>query len=209
MTTKPCAFCGVDFVPAQWGVKACSPEHARALQDAARRRPRAHPKREWRICETCQGPFEVVPSQIVKGPNAGSFCSWTCFAAAPQPTEANRRRSVAQRGAANPAYKHGESPERSREGERRFKDPALHCRALDCIKRGDQQHHVIYRQHVKRAGGDLWDPDNALVLCVSHHLAHHQRREPLPTAALRPENLAFALALLGEAAEGYFARYYS
>jgi len=71
------------------------------------------------------------------------------------------------------------------------------------------QHHVVYRQHVRGAHGDEWDSDNALSLCLAHHGAHHARTNVLAISVLRPENVAFAEALLGkEAAHVYLARYY-
>jgi 5-methylcytosine-specific restriction endonuclease McrA len=75
-------------------------------------------------------------------------------------------------------------------------------------RRGLKLHHIVYRQHVRRAGGDEWDPRNALALCVPCHAAHHSRQRVLPVALLPPRALAFAAELLGAAAENYFARYY-
>ena len=69
-------------------------------------------------------------------------------------------------------------------------------------------HHIVYRQHVRRASGDEWDPRNALALCDPCHASHHSRQRVLPATLLPREALAFASELLGEAAENYLARYY-
>jgi hypothetical protein len=44
----------------------------------------------------------------------------------------------------------------------------------------------------------VWDPDNALTLCNGCHSSHHNRGAlVVPLSALRDENYAFAVALMG------------
>lgn len=72
-----------------------------------------------------------------------------------------------------------------------------------------QQHHVVYEQHVVRAGGDVWDPRNSLTLCVNCHQAHHGRYLVVGTLLLRDETIAFAADTLGDgAAYEYLRRIY-
>lgn len=80
--------------------------------------------------------------------------------------------------------------------------------ALCPTTHGITPHHVVYRQHVRRAGGDEWDPRNALPLCEGCHARHHQRVRVIVVGELPASAVEFANELLGEAAGGYFARYY-
>lgn len=85
-------------------------------------------------------------------------------------------------------------------------DSCACCGSRDRLVR----HHVCYRAHVRREGGDEWNPANALALATPCHEAHHARRRVLPVSVLRDENIAFAAGLLGPlAAHSYFARYYA
>lgn len=101
----------------------------------------------------------------------------------------------------------------------RFDSGQLVCQAPWCLNRKDHDHHVVYKQHVKKAGGDVNDPRNALGICTQMrpgtphrdtrcHPRHHSGVRRLPTACLRNENIEFAFELLGLAAESYFERYY-
>lgn len=71
-------------------------------------------------------------------------------------------------------------------------------------------HHVILKRHVAAKGGDVWDLRNRLSLDPACHLAHHESsgRHRVSRAALRPDNIAFARELLGEAADEYLDRHY-
>lgn len=75
------------------------------------------------------------------------------------------------------------------------------------------QHHVIFNQELRRAGGDPYDPRNALTLCHGIgdgcHPKFHQRTAPIPLTALSDENLAFAFELMGVRAVNYLTRHYS
>ncbi len=85
------------------------------------------------------------------------------------------------------------------------------CRVPGCAEKGRvHQHHVVYRQEVRREGGDELDQRNALTLCTRHHDRHHNRQEPIPLRVLRDENFAFAKDLLGAArAHEYLRRRYA
>ena len=84
------------------------------------------------------------------------------------------------------------------------------CRVPGCEDRGrPHQHHVTYVQEVRRHGGEMLDPRNALTLCVRHHGRHHSRQEPVPLRVLRRENIEFAVELMGApAAYEYLRRRY-
>lgn len=60
-------------------------------------------------------------------------------------------------------------------------------------------HHVTYRQHVVREGGDVWDPRNSLSLCAdSCHPNHHAGGSGrVLLSSLRDENFVFAAELFG------------
>jgi hypothetical protein len=71
-------------------------------------------------------------------------------------------------------------------------------------------HHCVYAQHVRAAGGDLFDPRNALTIGRDCHGSHHQRVYVIPLTALPDAALEFAVELLGRpAAYEYLRRRYS
>lgn len=83
--------------------------------------------------------------------------------------------------------------------------------ALCPSRQGLHIHHVVYEQHVRREGGDIYDPRNGMTLCFKHHFEHHNAynrridRARLPAAAIE-----FAVELMGaDRAELYLSRYYS
>lgn len=79
-----------------------------------------------------------------------------------------------------------------------------------CQRRTVAQHHVVYRQHVRQAGGDEWDPRNSMSLCQPHHVDHHSRTDVIALASISQETWAFAQDTFGVGpAEMYFARYYA
>lgn len=62
------------------------------------------------------------------------------------------------------------------------------------------QHHVVYQQHVRDAGGDLWDVRNSLTLCDGMHGCHgrhHNRMRPVRLTVLPDVAFEFAVELLG------------
>lgn len=114
------------------------------------------------------------------GRGKGVFCSLPC----------------ARRAGKN----HGRRPEvvvpaRPRAHHRRadFRDAATGCRG--CGAPAVHHHHVVFRQHIERAGGDRWHPDDALALCLRCHADAHMLR--LPLCCLRDENFRFARELFG------------
>lgn len=61
-----------------------------------------------------------------------------------------------------------------------------------------QLHHVVYRQHVKREQGDVWDPCNSLTVCAECHASHHSGGAGrVLLSSLRDENYVFAAELFG------------
>lgn len=116
----------------------------------------------------------------------------------------NEAKARAKRATKNPAYKHGETAAKKVFQSTREKA----CRK--CGGGGNMHvHHVVYEQHVRRAGGDPWAVDNGLTLCFSCHMAHHHSMDGrLPSSIFRPENVAFMKTLLGDGATDYVARYY-
>ena len=85
------------------------------------------------------------------------------------------------------------------------------CGLLGLVRR----HHVIYEQHVRRAGGDCWDIANSLWIGVETfcncHRHHHDAVQRIPADLIPDAALAFAVDLFGsdERAADYFARYYA
>lgn len=126
------------------------------------------------------------------------------------PGPAGRKRlSDARRGIGNPNYQHGyRMGENDRAGTRRFKSPELRCLAPDCLAKGEHEHHVIYRQVLRKRGLDEFDPRNAMKLCVSCHSSHHRRGKIIPTSALLDRHIEYAFEVLGIYAMDYLRRYY-
>lgn len=90
-----------------------------------------------------------------------------------------------------------------------FVDRTIHCRVCGKV-RFLRQHHVMYRQAVRRAGGDQLDPDNALGVCDPCHGRHHNRKAVIQTSKLRDQNLEFIVALIGPCpAFEYLRTYYA
>lgn len=161
----------------------------------------------------CEKTREVYAADIRKG---AKFCSRACFnrdgRAQRAAAAAAAKVTVARTGAANPNYKHGKRAGANiRGGSRKFKSGQSQCVHPLCEDphRPSHEHHVVYEQHVKREGGDRWDPRNALRLCVSCHSSHHRRGRVVPLVALRDENYEFAAELLGSAAYDYLRRRYA
>jgi hypothetical protein len=73
-------------------------------------------------------------------------------------------------------------------------------------------HHLVYEQHVKKAGGDIWDTRNRLWigrLCRCH-ARHHNGVRRIPLTMVPAAAREFAAELLGpDVAELYWRRYYS
>lgn len=158
-------------------------------------------------CQSCGNDWTYHP------PYGSSYrpkaCSPTCVAALKRKGNGDRR------GKSNPNHRHGRrAGERDRAGEARWYAAAAErcehpcCPAPGGGSRGLSLHHIVYRQHVRRASGDVWDPRNALTLCDCCHLAHHRRGRLIPTSVLPDAALDFAFELLGPAAFDYLTRRY-
>lgn len=194
------------------------PEKVREFLRRGKRGP-YQPKRHGKTAVECARPgcanvVERYASDLERG---GRYCSRECWRL--DSSEQRKRATAAaaattrdRKGTSNPAYRHGQrSGVRDRAGERRFKSGQTECVHPRCEdpRTRVNEHHVVYEQHVRRAGGDRWDPRNALALCVPCHMSHHRRGTKIvPLVALRDENYAFAFELLGAAAFDYLRRRY-
>lgn len=185
---------------------------------------RSGPKRSGRTirCQTCGKEFYVRPGQV-----GAKYCSRSCMAIGKRVTRKckacgapfdsdtrsrnaktcsprceNEAKRAGKLGSENPMYQNGLKSERwrtSREGR---------CR---CCGGGGRLvlHHVVYEQHVRKAGGDVSDPDNSLTLCQVCHFEHHSASDDrIRLDQLRDENRRFAEHLLGAYAQDYLRRYY-
>lgn len=84
------------------------------------------------------------------------------------------------------------------------------CAACGRVQERCHGHHVTYRQHVRKHGGEEYDLRNRMPLCTTHHHRHHHGLEAdrLPLSLLTEEHWQFARELLGDRAPGFLARYY-
>lgn len=81
--------------------------------------------------------------------------------------------------------------------------------ACGCGREGMVEgHHVVYRQQVRKYGGDEWDLRNRLSIAPRCHARHHMGAKKIPLSALRKANVEFARDLLAERADEYLARHY-
>lgn len=76
-----------------------------------------------------------------------------------------------------------------------------------CGRRSVNQHHVVYRQHLR--GASPKDKRNLVPMAFECHGAHHNRSRVLPLAALPDAAFEFASELMGEAAYVYLRRRYA
>lgn len=144
-----------------------------------------------KTCEVCGEPFLAVRAQAFRR----KTCSIKCAA------ESKRRKSAGKRrGAANPNYRHGRrAGKRDRVGEARWRAALKDACELhaDCRRRDLLQHHVVYRQAIERAGGDVWDSRDSMTVCNPGHTSHHQRGKIIPLVLLPDVAYLFAAELLG------------
>lgn len=179
-----CAQCGLEFRPRVHHQRFCSHSCAASHHNAARRR---QPSR----CSVCGAAID---------PGCPSKPRRTCGA-----QECVREaKARSKRGKANPNWKDVTAPQRWSSAKAKR---CVCCSGRDRL----QLHHVVYRQHVKAAKGDCWDPDDSLTLCLACHTGHHHAgTSRLPLAKLRDENYSYAEALLGAgAAYEYLKRRYA
>lgn len=69
-------------------------------------------------------------------------------------------------------------------------------------------HHVVYAQHLKKAGAPIYDARNSMRLCVECHASHHNRSKVIPLAKLTLEHIQYAFEKLGLAAHYYLNQRY-
>jgi hypothetical protein len=77
-----------------------------------------------------------------------------------------------------------------------------------CGQRSVHRHHAVYRQELRKHGGDPNDPRNLVPVAFDCHGAHHSGAKRLLLSMLPDSVYEFAGEVLGEAAPGYLARYY-
>lgn len=84
------------------------------------------------------------------------------------------------------------------------------CIGPRCSSRAVHEHHVVYRQHWLRDGGELDDPRNLVPMCFRCHERHHSGIARLPLWVL-PDAVFVALPeVLGAGrAYEYLGRRYS
>lgn len=148
-----------------------------------------------RICENCGASFSVE-ERLTRDPLRGRFCSRAC-ANAPDSSWGGKRTTT---DVGSPSQR-----ARFRSAQTECVHPACEHADTRC-----HEHHVVYEQHVRREGGDVYDPRNALTLCISCHTSHHRRgSRTVPLRVLRDANYEFAFELLGAAAFDYLRRRYT
>lgn len=135
------------------------------------------------------------------GPGAKSLERGSTFKSPmlPAPSEARRRDRARVR-----AIRSGQRRWRSAAGTR-----CVHPACDGCCG-SLELHHGVYKQHVRAAGGDVFDPRNALTLGAECHSLHHARVHVFPLAALPDAVYEFAVELFGaQKAYEYLKRRYS
>lgn len=79
-----------------------------------------------------------------------------------------------------------------------------------CGAKAVQRHHVIYRQHLRQAGGSVKDARNLVPIAHACHGGHHSGARRLRVVRLPDPVFEFAIELLGaERAALYLGRYYA
>lgn len=79
-----------------------------------------------------------------------------------------------------------------------------------CGKAGQDwhPHHVVYAQHLRRAGQPIYDTRNAMRLCVECHASHHNRSKVIPLVKLTLAHIEYAFQTLGASAFSYLGQRY-
>lgn len=188
---------------------------------------------ENRSCVVCGAEFYVTPIEMRRG---GRFCSQKCMGVdmsrrserrqlrlpctvcgglIPDPGPPSGRRKTCSVACANEAKSRAKAADRNPnfKGDEAEKIRWRSQAGTACVVCGGddrlQLHHVVYEQHVRRAGGNPWDPRDSLTTCTHCHTGHHHGvRSRISLALLRDENYAFAAELLGPAAFDYLRRHY-
>lgn len=176
-----------------------------------------------RRCEVCEAEFYGDSR-----PGRGRFCSQRCMGAAQVKPRArscsvcgstfeheNLRRKTCSAACRNEAVRQGKIGRKnpSYNGGSRGSHEWQAAKESACRACGSGRrlvlHHVVYEQHVRKRGGNAFDPDDSLTLCWDCHAKHHHSADDrLHVRVFRPENVVFARALLGDYARDYFVRFY-
>jgi hypothetical protein len=121
------------------------------------------------------------------------------------------RTELKRTGAPKPRRKPRRNPREEAEIRAFHQRAASHAKCANCPSTGPwHAHHAgVYEQKLRELGRRLWDPDNALRLCVRCHMAHHHSRSGrLSLSVLREENIRYAFEALGIPADAYLRRRY-
>lgn len=207
---KSCAHCGAEFFPWRTTQRFCSKSCATSQPRPKARIDRSEPHRDrWgracvsRRCLICGEEFLTPRHEVSRR----KTCSVKCAAQLKKSRGGEHRK-----GTANPNYRSGKRVgvrDRANE-ERWYAALATACMAPDCPSGTGwlALHHICYRQHLRRSGGDEWDPRNGFTLCPSCHTSHHRRGRVLPVSCLPDAALEFAQEVFGGYAADYLRRYY-
>jgi hypothetical protein len=83
----------------------------------------------------------------------------------------------------------------------------MHC--IGCGEAAVQLHHVVYRQHLRRAGGDPSERVGMVPVCLPCHAGQHGTH-PLLLVTLPDTAIDWAVATLGPGpAYNYLRRHYA
>lgn len=82
------------------------------------------------------------------------------------------------------------------------------CQMCGSARASWHPHHVVYAQHLRRAGHPVYDTRNAMRLCVECHASHHNRSIVIPLVKLTVAHIEYAFLTLGAAADYYLRQRY-
>lgn len=184
-----CPDCGGKRNIKWWSTK---PQSKLCTSCANNRRYEARVERSCSVCGTVRS---LRRSEVDRG--WGKYCSPKCQ------HEGYRR---TRKGSSNPAWKGGtRRPADRPKWDARLRSNCELCGSDDRIR----NHHIIYAQHVRKRGGDEWDPRNAISLCISCHARQHSGTSfRILVCDLPGEFWSFGKELLGDALWDYLARHY-
>ena len=154
-----------------------------------------HPEQIERECVICGTTRTLRRSDAALG--RGKYCSPKCQAEGYRQT---------RKGPGNPAWRGGtRRPVEKGAWDARLRRECELCGSKDRIR----NHHIIYAQHVRKRGGNEWDPRNAISLCISCHARQHSGTSfRILVCDLPDEFWPFGKELLGDALWDYLARHY-
>lgn len=129
-----------------------------------------------------------------------------------KPSGLRRRVGLARRTPLKRRRQTAESPQERQERLAFIAAAARQERCANCPSTGRwHPHHAgVEKQELKRMGMALWDPDNALRLCVvCHWRQHFEPGFKLSLSVLSDANVHYAFAVLGVRAYDYLRRRYA